>query len=226
MATLNDVMDYSKFFFGKDEPPIFYNEKFELKNKLFVPVDDFKICEKLDYNSKDDVILHYFVKDSCQNRLIINNFADKKLHSKVYAVASPDFSADRNNCYSCFNESNILKSRICAYRWQSELGERVLLTWLWAGKDTYKWSFGNVDKGAPGVVSSQGVKDWNIFESGLRAGIDMIAPEFLCWLGEIPSFVSKYYDLKRIIKMDTRTDLFRELKKKNHNKLWQTNCGF
>ncbi|MCI5523634.1 MAG: DUF4417 domain-containing protein, partial [Spirochaetia bacterium] len=120
MATLNDVMDYSKFYNGKDEPPFFQREYFDLQNKLFVAEDDFSLAQKLTNNAKKNVVLHYFEHDAKQNRLLKNNLADKNLHQKVYAVTSPDFSADSNNCWSCLNEANILKSRICAYRWQNE----------------------------------------------------------------------------------------------------------
>lgn len=217
METLNDVMDYADYFFGKDEPPVFHHEHFDLQKKQFVPVDDFSLCSKLNLNSKEDVILHYFVRDTCQNRLLHNNLADKTLHNSVYAVTSPDFSADQQNCFSCLNEANILKSRICAYRWQSELDERVLLTWLWSGPNTYKWAFGNVEKGTPGVVSSQGVIDWENFEDGIKTGIEMIHPDFLCWYGKIPEFINKYYDLNKIVQMQTRTELLKELKYKNQS---------
>lgn len=215
METLNDVLNYSKYYFGKNEPPVFHNEMVNIFEKVFVPIDDYAICNKLQLKGREEVILHYFVKDTCQNRLLLNNNADKKIHSKVYAVTSPDFSADSDNCYSCLNESNILKSRICAYRWQSELDERVLLTWLWSGPETYKWAFGNVEKGPVGVISAQGVKEWSVFEEGFKVGVDLIQPENLCWYGTIPLFVSKYYDLSRIIQMNSRTSLVKRIKTKN-----------
>ena len=185
MATLNDVMDYAKYYTGSDEPPRFYHEHFDLQGKLFVPVDDFKLGAALCKDTRKAVVLHHFVRDKEQNRLLINNLADKHLHQKVYAITSPDFSADSNNCWSCFNEGNILKSRICAYRWQSECDEPVILTWLWGDESTYKMAFGNVEKGSIAAVSSQGVKDFKIFEKGLRYGIDIIQPEYICWLGKV-----------------------------------------
>ena len=210
MATLNDVIDYSRFYCGTDEPPRFYYEHFdyeELKNKIFVPVDDFKLGKVLFKNTKDEMIIHYFAHDKEQNRLLINNLADRKLHEKVYAVTSPDFSADSNNCWSCFNIGNILKSRICAYRWQSECEEAVILTLLWGDESTYKMAFGNVEKGSVVAVSSQGVKDMRIFEKGIRYGIDKIQPENICWYGKVFDWVSDYYDTSKIIQMQTRTQL-------------------
>ncbi len=218
MATLNDVIDYSKFYSGNDEAPRFYHECFEyneLKGKLFVPVDDVELGWNLRENSESGTILHHFVHDKSQNRLLINNLADKGLHEKVFAVTSPDFSVDSNNCWSCFNEGNILKSRICAYRWQSELEESVILTLSWgADKETYKWAFGNVEKGSVVAVSSQAVKDKRIFENGIRVGIDMIQPDFICWYGKVFDFIDKYYDRHRIIHMQTRSELIRLYKKK------------
>lgn len=213
--TLNDVIDYSKFFNGKNEPPIFHHAYIDLKDKLFVATDDFKLAQQLSANTKEEVILHYFEYDSHQNRLLINNLADKSMHQKVYAVTSPDFSADSNNCWSCLNEGNILKSRICAYRWQSELDESVILTLLW-GRDpaTYKWSFNNVEKGSIVAVSSQAIEDIQAFENGIRAGIDMIQPDYICWYGKIFEFMHKYYDLHRIVKMQKRSELIKQYKTK------------
>ena len=212
MATLNDVLDYAKFYSGKNEPPRFCREYIDLKEKMFAPTDDFKLAQKLSDNTRKNVVLHYFEYDSKQNRLLLNNLADRDLHKKVFAVASPDFSADSNNCWSCFNESNILKSRICAYRWQEECEESVILTLLWGDKNTYKWAFSNVEKGSIVAVSSQGIKDIVLFENGIRTGIDMIQPEFICWYGEVFDFMDKYYDKNRIIKMQTRTDLLKMYK--------------
>lgn len=218
MATLNDVMDYSKYFSGKNEPPIFCHEYIDLNDKLFVPEDDFKLAQTLTSNTKENVILHYFEYDKNQNRLIINNNADRELHNKVFAVTSPDFSVDSNNCWSCFNEGNILKSRICAYRWQTELEEPVILTLLWGSDSaTYKWAFGNVEKGSIVAVSSQGVEDLQTFENGIRVGIDMIQPDYICWYGRIFDFMSKYYDSHRIIKMQTRTELLKMYKTQLNN---------
>ena len=213
--TLNDVMDYAKFYNGKNEPPIFHHEYIDLKDKLFIATDDFKLAQQLTDNTRKNVILHYFEYDFKQNRLLKNNLADRQLHEKVYAVTSPDFSVDSNNCWSCFNEGNILKSRICAYRWQSEQGEPVILTWQW-GSDpaTYKWAFENVEKGSIAAVSSQGVQDMATFENGIRYGIDKIQPDYICWYGKVFDFMDKYYDLHRIIKMQKRSELIKQYKTK------------
>ena len=76
METLNDVIDYSPYFSGKDEPPPFYHETFDLSDKLFIPVDDFSLGEKLCDKPKEKMVLHHFVYDSAQNRLLRNNFSD------------------------------------------------------------------------------------------------------------------------------------------------------
>ena len=219
MATLNDVMDYSKYYGGTDEPPVFRREFFDLNGKIFVPVDDFKLGQALCENTKESVVLHHFVCDKKQNRLLINNLADRYLHEKVYAVTSPDFSVDSNSCWSCLNEGIILKGRICASRWQLELEEPVILTLAWgADKGTYKWAFGNVEKGSIVAVSSQGVEDIRAFENGIRVGIDMIQPEYICWLGTVFDFMGKYYDAHRIIRMQTRRKLLKMYKTKIQNK--------
>lgn len=208
MGTLNDVMDYARFFHGKDEPPPFYRTSLDLNEKIFVPTDDaplgFSLCE----NPKEKIILHYFEHDTKQNRLLRSNFADEALHQKVYAAASPDFSADSSNCFSCLNEANILKSRICAYRWQVEREERVILTLIWTSDaESYKWAFGNVEKGSIIAVSSQGVKDDEVFKNGFIRAIEKIEPENICWYGKIYDWADEYYDSAKIIKMQTRTQL-------------------
>ena len=217
--TQNDVMDYAKYFNGKNEQPHFYNEHLEIEHKLFVPTDDFNLGQKLSKNSKEEIILHYFEYDTKQNKLIRNNLADLNLHQKVFATTSPDFSVDSNNCFSCFNETNILKSRICAYRWQSECGIPVVLTLVW-GKDktTYKWAFKNVEKGSIVAVSSQGVEDLEAFTNGLQTAIEIIQPERICWYGKIYNFVSEYYDKSKIIKIQTRTQLLSMLSEKETEK--------
>lgn len=219
MATLNDVMDYAKFYMGKDEPPRFCHEYFDLKGKLFAATDDFKLAQRLTDNTREEVVLHYFEHDTKQNRLLANNLADRELHKKAFAAASPDFSADSGGCWSCLNEGNILKSRICAYRWQNECDEPVILTLLWgADKATYKWAFGNVEKGSVVAVSSQAVRDIAAFEDGIRAGIDIIQPDYICWYGRVFGFMAKYYDMSRIVKMQTRTELLKMHKKKRQVK--------
>ena len=216
MEIINDVINYAKYYTGTDEPPIFYHEHIDLKGKLFVPADDFKLGQKLAKDTRDEVVLHYFEYDSPQNRLLGNNLADSPLHEKAFAVASPDFSVDSTKCWPCLNEGNILKARICAYRWQCECGEPVILTLIW-GKDssTYKLAFGNVEKGTIVAVSSQGVKDSETFENGIRAAIGIIQPENICWYGDVFSFMKKYYDFSRIIKMQPRRQLMKMLKEKN-----------
>lgn len=209
MITQNDVMDFSKYFFGKNEPPPFNHEYFDLDNKIFVPIDDFKITKKLSLQSKNDVILHHFVKDTHQNRLLRNYCIDKDLHSKVYAVTSPDFSVDSKKSYSCFNEANILKSRICAYQWQSECDEKVILTLQWGDESTYKWSFENIEKGSIVAVSSQGIEDLETFKKGLIYGIKKIQPDYICWYGDMFGFVKDYFDESKIIKMQTRAKLMK-----------------
>ena len=213
MVTLNDVIDYSKFYNGKDEPPQFFHEHFELADKIFVPADDFKLGQKLTDSIKENIVLHYFIHDSKQDRLLLNNLADKNLHQKVFAVTSPDFSADSGNCWSCLNEANILKSRICASRWQQECGEPVILTLLWGDQSTYKYAFGNVEKGTICAVSHQGIQNERIFREGLETAVEKIRMENLCWLGNIPEYVKEFYDLNRIIKMQTRTELLQMLKR-------------
>lgn len=216
MEIINDVVNYSKYYSGKDVPPVFYHERFDLKGKLFVPVDDFKLGQKLSDNMQEEVILHYFEYDSKQNRLLANNLADKDMHAKVYAVTSPDFSVDSTKCWQCLNDGNILKSRICAYRWQSECGLPVILTLIWGeDKSTYKLAFGNVEKESVVAVSSQGVEDQQTFENGIRVAIDTIQPEYICWYGKVFDFMKNYYDKSRIIKMQPRRQLMKMIKEKN-----------
>ena len=212
---MNDVTTYSKYYNGVNEPPPFYNEHFDFEDKIFVAAHDYKFAYNFTENPKENAILHYYEYDTNQNKLQTNNLADRNLHNKFYAVTSPDFSADSSNCWSCFNESNILKSRICAYRWQTECDESTILNLIWtADRASYKWAFGNVERGSTVSVSSQSVKDIQTFENGIRVAIDMIQPDNICWNGKIFEFMAKYYDLHRIIKMQTRSELMTMYKRK------------
>lgn len=224
--TMNDVIDYSKYYTGRDEPPPFYHETFDLSQKIFIPIDDFNLGTKLCDKPKENVILHHFAYDRVQNRLLGNNLADAKLHEKVYAVTSPDFSADSNNCFSCFNIGNILKARICAYRWQNEKDERVILTWIWGKEDTYNMAFGNTERGSIVAVSSQAIADISIFEKGIRHGIELVQPAYICWYGNVFDFMSKYYDSNKIIHMQTRTELLKQLKQSEIIKASEQNFLF
>ena len=109
MATLNDVIDYARFYGGSDEPPVFCHEHFDLDNKIFVATDDFKLAQKL---------------------------------------------------------------------------------------------------------TSHTVEDTAAFERGIRAAIDMIQPDYICWYGRMFDFMGKYYDMRRIVRMQTRTELLRMYQEK------------
>lgn len=209
--TMNDVMDYAKYYNGKDEPPRFYHEHFDLKDKLFVPVDDVSLGKRLCKDTAKAAILHYFVADGKQNRLLRNGMTDSALHKKFYAVCSPDPSVDSANCWGCFNNANILKARITAYRWQQEAGERVILTLIWGDESTHRYAFDNIDKGAIVAVSHQGVVDEQMFKCGLLCAIDTIQCEAICWYGTIPEYIGRYYDMEKIVKMQPRYQLVSNL---------------
>lgn len=209
--TMNDVIDNAKYYNGKDESPWFYHEHFETRGKVFIPVDDIDLGERLCLNTKEDAILHYFVADGKQNRLLRKALTDKALHKKFYAVCSPDPSVDSANCWECFNNANILKARISAHRWQQEVGERVILTLIWGDESTYKYAFGNIEKGAIVAISHQGVVDEGVFKRGLLCAIDTIQCEAICWYGTIPKYLGVYYDMKKIVRMHSRYQLVSNL---------------
>lgn len=211
MAALNDVIKYAKYFSGNEEPPVFRKEKFlGLREKIYVPYDDYKVIQSLNVDPKRDIVLHYYVKDKYQNVLMENPGAHRKEHSKVYASTSPDFSVDSMHCYSCLNITNILKSRIIASIWQNKYEERVILTLIWGGKDTYAMAFSNVEKGSVVSVSTVRVKDYEVFYEGLRTAIDIISPEEICWYGRIIENIENVYDRNRIIPMQSRRTVVAE----------------
>lgn len=210
--TQNDVIDFSKYFSGQNIPPAFFHEYIDLKDKIYIPVDDLKIVNKLGLVTREQVILHYFAKDNCQNRLFGNICADKSLHEKVFATTSPDFSVDSNHCWRCLNEANILKARIIAALWQSRFEESVILTLIWGDETTYDVAFSNIEKGSVCAVSYQGIQEESIFKEGLKRAIDKIQMDYICWYGSIPPYLKEFYDPYRIIKMQTRTDLMNKIK--------------
>lgn len=208
---MNDVIDFVKYYNGRDESPYFFHEYLDARRKLFIPIDDVSLGEKLCKNTRERAILHHFVADCKQNRLLCNPKADSALHKKFYAVCSPDPSVDSKNCWGCLNNANILKARIIAYLWQQAEGERVILTLIWGDGSTYKYAFGNIEKGTIVAVSHQGVVDEAVFKDGLLFAIDTIQSEAICWYGSIPEYVYRYYDKERIIKMQARNTLKTEL---------------
>ena len=213
--TLNDVTDYCKYYEGTDEPPRFCHECLRLEEKVFIPIDDYKIANKIGLKTKEQCITYYFVKDTNQNRLLRNIYEDKNLHKKFYATTSPDFSVDSSRCWQCLNQANILKARICAFVWQNKLEESVILTLIWGDPATYEMAFSNIEKGSVCAVSHQGIKDETVFKEGLKKAVDTIQMESLCWYGSIPAYVKEFYDLHRIVKMQTRNELINKLKNQN-----------
>ena len=152
MTAKNDVLKYAKHFHGKDEPPFFYNEYFELEGKTFLPRDDVGLKEKLFAKRwkgvRENCVLHYFVRDKAQCKLMESFASDRALHQRFYAVCSPDFSVDSAHCFSAFNNAAILKNRLCASLWQSEYGERVILTLCWGDESTYDLAFSEDRRGS------------------------------------------------------------------------------
>lgn len=210
--TGNDVLDFNRYYNGREEPPIFRKQYIDLKNKLFVPVDDLGLLQ-LSKNPQEEVILHHFVNDRRQNKFVFGEKPPLELFQKVYAVTSSDLSVDSARSYELFNLGNILKSRINANRLQNEFELLVILTLIWgANPETYKWAFGNVEKGSIVAVSSQAVEDIEVFKKGFIRAVEMIEPENICWYGTVYDWVAKYYDVSKIVKMQTRTQLIRHKK--------------
>ena len=228
MMAKNDVLKYAKYFNGKNEPPAFYNEEFDLSDKIFFPRDDLGLKEKLFGKRRkivnEDCVLHYFVRDKAQSRLMENFASDRALHQRFYAVCSPDFSVDSAHCFSAFNNAAILKSRICASLWQNEFDERVILTLIWGDESTYDLAFSNIDEGTAVAVSHQGVKDENTFKKGLIAAVETIKPRIICWHAKFPDYAKAICAAHKIkiVKIQTRYSLVHTLKTKSLWKLQHT----
>ena len=217
--TGNDVLDFNRYYNGREEPPIFRKQHIDLKNKLFIPVDDLGLL-KLSKNPQEDVILHHFVKDNRQNKFVFGEKPPLELFQKVYAVTSSDLSVDSRRSFELFNLGNILKAHINANLIQNEFDLLAILTLIWgANPETYKWAFGNVEKGSIVAVSSQAVEDVEVFKKGFTRAVEMIEPENICWYGTVYDWVGQYYDVSRIVKMQTRTQLIRQKQiiKENQN---------
>lgn len=219
--TSNDVIDFARFYNGKDEPPRFYREAVDFSNKVFIPQDDVALAKKLNVNTRRDGILHYFVRDSCQNRLLKNPLADKRIHKRFFAVCGPDFSVDSERCFSCFNHANILKARIIARLWQAcEIA--VIPALIWGNKDTYRYAFDNIEEGCAVAVSHQSIRDEKVFKDGILYAIRAINPSNICWYGFIPAYMGEWYDLQKIVRMQTRFQLVKWLKQKERHYMQQS----
>ena len=87
------------------------------------------------------------------------------------------------------------------------------MTLIWGNKSTYKYAFDNIEQGCPVAVSHQAVTNEEIFQDGILYAIQKINPEMICWYGSIPEYMADYYDIKKIIRMQTRAKLMRRLYK-------------
>ena len=204
--TGNDVLDFNRYYKGKEEPPLFRKQYIDLKDKIFIPIDDLGLL-KLSKSPENEVIVHQFVKDSRQNKFVINETPPLDLFQKVYAVTSSDLSVDSVNSYDIFNLGNILKARINAFRLQTEFDLIVILTLIWGEESTFKYAFENIEKGSVVAVSSQAIENIEIFRKGFIHAIKLIEPKNICWYGKVFDWVSDYYNTSKIIQMQTRTQL-------------------
>ena len=195
---------------------------------MFFPRDDVGLKEKLlgkrRKGASENCVLHYFVRDKAQCKLTESFASDRALHQRFYAVCSPDFSVDSEHCFSAFNNAAILKNRLCTSLWQSEYGERVILTLTWGDESTYDLAFSNIEEGAAVAVSHQGVKDEVTFKRGFIAAVEVIKPRIICWYAKIPDYAKAICAVRKIkiVKMQTRYALVHTLKTKAIGKLQQT----
>lgn len=207
--TGNDALDFSRYYNGRDEPPVFRRQYIDLKDKLFVPIDDPNLLS-LSSKPEEDVIFHHFVKDRRQNQFVLRKNPPAGLYRSAYALTSSDLSVDSGGTFSCFNAGNIMKARISAFRMQNEFDLLVILTLIWGDESTYGLAFGNIEKGAVCAVSSQAVGNQETFRRGFVRAVETVLPEYVCWYGRVFDWVKEYYDPHRIVKMQTRTELIRQ----------------
>lgn len=113
----------------------------------------------------------------------------------------------------------ITKARINAFRLQNEFGLLVILTLIWGTKETFDFAFGNVEKGSIVAVSSQAVEGVNVFKKGFVQAVKTIEPQNICWYGNVFDWVADYYDVSKIVKMQTRTQLIRQKRFYERDKL-------
>lgn len=178
----------------------------------------------LQQDDAQNCVLHYFVRDKAQCKLMESFASDRALHQRFYAVCSPDFSVDSAHSFSAFNNAAILKNRLCASVWQSEYGERVILTLIWGDESTYRYAFSNIEEGATIAVSHQGVQNEETFKKGFIAAVEVIKPRIICWYGKTPDYTKAICAACKIkiVKMQTRYSLVHTLKNKAIVKLQQT----
>lgn len=132
------MLDFNRFYNGKEEPPIFRNQFIDLKDKISVP---------------------------------------------------------------------------------NEFGLLVILTLIWGSKETFDFAFGNVEKGSIVAVSSQAVEGVNVFKKGFVQAVKTIEPQNICWYGNVFDWVADYYNVSKIVKMQTRTQLIRQKRFYERDKL-------
>ncbi len=206
---------WTKFYKNNENPPYFYKQYMDLRNKDFIPFDELSSFSKK--NSVNNCIPHFFIADEKQVAFASNPMKDSELINKAYAIFSTDFSAFTDT-FPEFNNAMILLNRLIASYWQQN-DRFVIMTFSWGDEKTYKTAFSNVDKGIIAGISTEGIKDWDCFKSGFLEMLRQVEPSKICWYDRIPSWVYNYYQKENIIVVPKR---FKRIENKIMNDLLLT----
>ena len=200
------IQKWSCYKSDTKEPPTFYRQAFDLKNKIIVPYDEL-ISWKRDKPVKN-LVPHFFIEDSKQVCFADNPKKHSDILDSCFAVFSPDYSVFTNG-YSQFNNAALLLNRLIAAYWQS-IGRYVVLTLSWANEDTYETAFSNIEPGCIVAISTEGVNDWQCFKKGFLEMVKRIQPSRICWYDKIPVWVNEYFDVGNIITIKKRHIIAKE----------------
>lgn len=132
--------------------------------------------------------IHFFLDDYQFERVWREPMTYTELLSQFNCVMTPDFSlfTDYPKALQIYNH---WRKQWLGALWQT-LGIKVIPTLAWSDKDSFKWCFDGVPKGATVAVSSVGTqqaKDTkNLFLEGWFEMLDRLSPETIIFYGNIP----------------------------------------
>ncbi len=211
---------WAGFYKSYENPPHFYRQHMDLRNKDFIPFDELSaFSKKFPINN---CIPHFFIADEKQVAFASNPLKDSDLISKSYAIFSTDFSAFANT-FPEFNNAMILLNRLIASYWQQS-DRFVIMTFSWGDERTYETAFSNIDKGIIAGISTEGVRDWVCFKSGFLEMLRQIEPSKICWYDQIPLWVYDYYLKENIISLPKRFTRIKGISDENNKNLIFEKC--
>lgn len=193
----------------KNSIPKIYSQKIDVVGKKFVLINEICTVPK---EKRCDYILLFYTDDSDFEKYYYHLHSDQRLLRTLqsfYAVIGIDFPTFPG-IDEAYNIEAIKRiRRFCIYLQLNDC--LCIYNAVWTGKDTYSFSFDNIEKGSIVAISTYRLTDscLNLFESGYSEMKKRITPSKILCYGKIPSCMNE--DLKNglIFRIPTRFNISR-----------------